>query len=95
MNISRIELRLAGYKNTIAQGTIEFGGCLVVQFKLIKSEKGNFVKLGEAEQGKDGKWYSSAYITSESVRDQVNAEVVKKYNEVLKASMLEEEKQPA
>ena len=88
MQITRLELRLAGFKNTIAQGTVEFNECLVVQVKLIKGDKGAFVKLGEARQGTDGKWYDSAYVKDEELRKKLTEEVIAKYNEVLTSSQI-------
>lgn len=91
MQVTRVELRLSQFGSTVAQGTIEFNGALVVGFKLIKGEKGAFVKLGESNKGKDGKWYNSTYITNAEVREMINQEIIKKYNETLQGSQLEEQ----
>ena len=89
MEITRTELRINRVRSTLARGTVEFNGALVVNFSLVKGDKGPFVKLGDSQQGADGKWYSSAYMTSDDLRKKVTETVIQKYNEVLSQSRLE------
>ena len=90
MKVSKVTLYLSSRNSTIAYGKVELNDCLVVDFQLIKSEKGPFTKLGESRQAKNGEWYSSVYVTNAEVREAINKAVINEYNNVLQKSQISE-----
>lgn len=83
MQITKVSLHLSGVNGVSAFGQVEFDNCLVVDFRLLEGKNGMFAKLGTSRKAADGKYYDSAYIKSEELREVVTNAIIEKYKNTL------------